>query len=64
MNWIEATSEVKPFSDRPIICYCPDWNESGYQIAKWEHGKFQYDEDPNGSFDEHVEQWCSFMEAD
>ena len=62
--WVKAESEIKPSSSRPILCYCPGWNDLGYQVAQWKNGKFQYDEDPNGFFNEYVKEWSIFFEAD
>jgi len=42
--------------DELIICVCPDWCEEGYMVAKYNHSDmlFEYDGDPNGSFDDYV----------
>jgi hypothetical protein len=64
MRWIDASEIAKPKYGVNVLCYCPDWNDSGYQVATFKAGKFEYDEDPNGSFGDHVEKWTLFMEAD
>ena len=37
-----------------VLCRCPYWCDSGYQIAKWNGEIFEYDEDPNGGFNDEV----------
>jgi hypothetical protein len=65
MFWIDARDEtIKPPTDRPILCYCPGWNNAGYQVAYYSKGRFDYDESPNETFNDHVEQWFVFLEAD
>jgi len=66
MNWIKAAKDnkIKPPPFRPIICYCPEWNCSGYQIAQWNTKEFEYEEQPNDMFSDLVEEWALFMEAD
>ena len=65
MKWIDKKSEVKPPKGRrPILCYCPSWNDSTYQVAYYDGNQFYYDEQPNDDFDEEVVSWTLFMEAD
>ena len=65
MNWINvASSEIKPPRDRAILCFCAEWNDSGYQVAKWSGTQFYYDEQSNNLFDGYVTDWAIFMEAD
>ncbi len=64
MNWIDIESEVKPQKGRVVLCYCPGWNDTGYQVAQWDGNKFFYDEQPNTLFSDYVESWNIFMEAD
>ena len=65
MNWINvASSEAKPPIDRPLLCFCPEWCELGYQAAKWSGTQFYYDEQPNELFDGYVTDWAIFLEAD
>ena len=54
MNWISVNSDIKPFRDRLVICYCPDWNEEQYQIATWDGEEFGYSDQPNDMFNEKV----------
>ena len=35
MNWIDVNSSVKPPENRVLLCYCPEWSETGYQVARW-----------------------------
>lgn len=37
-----------------VICRCPNWCDEGYQVAKWNGSEFEYDSDPNGTFNEYV----------
>jgi len=53
-----------PPIDRPLICYCPEWCEEGYQIGVYNGKVFTYNAKPNEMFDSLVEQWALFMEAD
>ncbi len=61
-NWM-SISDVPPIG-RPLLCYCPDWSDLGYQVAEYKSGRFDYADAPNDSFDDCVEQWALFMEAD
>jgi hypothetical protein len=63
MNWIEINYGHKPPRNRALICYCPKWCDSGYQVAAWDGKKFRYEDQPNDNFDQHVEQWALFLEA-
>lgn len=54
--------ETKPKEGILIICHCPNWCDSGYQIAKFEDGIFCYDDQPNDAFDENVIAWIPLDE--
>lgn len=41
-----------------VLCKCPNWCSSGYQVARWNGREFEYDEQPNDWFDRDV---ISFM---
>jgi len=56
--------DIKPAIGRNVICYCPKWNSLGYVVAIWDGKKFTYYEEPNDCFDECVEMWSLFYEAD
>lgn len=43
------------------LCRCPNWCDEGYQVAKWTGSEFEYDADPNGSFNNYV---IAFMPLD
>lgn len=45
------------------LCRCPDWCEEGYQVAKWNGMKFEYEADPNGGFDRYVKAFIP-LDAD
>lgn len=64
MEWIEKKSKVKPPMARPILCHCPGWNDTGYQIAHYSGSEFYYDEQPNDMFHDEVIAWALFLEAD
>jgi hypothetical protein len=65
MSWIKISSGIVPPSERVLLCYCPEWNETGYQVAMWDKNKgFYYHEQPNDMFHDLVEEWSIFMEAD
>jgi len=65
MFWIDVNNdEIKPPSYRPVLCFCPGWNNSGYQVANYSNKKFEYDEDPNGNFHKYVKEWFVFLEAE
>lgn len=36
------------------ICRCPEWCDECYQVAMWNGKSFEYDADPNGSFNDYV----------
>jgi hypothetical protein len=64
VNWIDAKSKVKPQIGRVIICYCPEWSDSGYQVAEWNGREFTYADQSNDMFNDCVVSWSVFMEAD
>lgn len=66
MQWINRAihPEITPPTNRPLLCFCQDWNESGYQVAEWDGKKFTYQEEPNEMFDSCVTDWSIFIEAD
>lgn len=63
-KWIPVTSEVKPEPFRHVIAYCPEWNQSGYEVCYWNGSQFWSDDACSDDFDGYVEQWSLFMEAD
>lgn len=63
-NWIDSEDKVKPNVARTVLAYCPDWNNSGYQVCYWDGKVFRYDEEPNDDFHTYVNSWAIFMEAD
>ena len=64
LNWIDVIGGVTPPEGRSLICYCPDWNETGYQVAIWNGDVFYYYEQTSDNFNAHVEKWALFFEAD
>lgn len=64
MIWINICDKVLPPKHRTLICYCPDWCASQYQIAYFDGNKFCYDEQPNDDFNVYVTQWALLLEAD
>jgi len=44
------------------LCYCPDWCETQYQIAKWNGKEFYYEGQPNDEFDSHVHSYYPLEE--
>jgi hypothetical protein len=66
MDWIDnKAGEPKPInSNRPVLCYCPKWCESEYQVAYFINGLWCYEGQPNDGFNDLVEQWTLFMCAD
>jgi len=56
--------KIEPPIDRLLIAYCPEWNEEGYQICKWDGAQFYYEGQPSDTFHILVEQWTTFLEAD
>ena len=63
MKWFDRDG-IEPMRGTRVICYCPDWNDSEYQVAIFNGNEFYYDEQPNEMFDEHVQKWALLMEAD
>jgi len=65
MYWLEnEDGEVKPKRGVIVLCYCPDWSDIGYQVAKWNGKEFYYEDQPNETFGSYVVSWAGFMEAD
>ena len=64
MKWIDVNSSVKPPENRVLLCYCPEWSETGYQVARWSEAGFYYYEEPNEQFGDLVEKWAVFETAD
>lgn len=65
MKWIDVNSGEFPPVGQPILCYCPEWSETGYQVARWsEETGFYYYEEPNEQFGDLVEKWAVFETAD
>ncbi len=54
LDWIDVNSSVKPPENRVLLCYCPEWSETG----------FYYYEEPNEQFGDLVEKWAVFETAD
>jgi len=46
-----------PEKDRLLIVKCPDWNEEGHQICKFDGRDFYYSGQPNDYFSCYVEDW-------
>jgi len=64
MYWLNnVEDEVKPRIGQNVLCFCPDWCNSAYQVANWNGKRFEYDEMPNDMFDGLVVGWAAFMEA-
>ena len=64
MKWISVEDERKPPVRRPVLLHCPDWCDSGYQVGYFNGKEFYFDEQPNDMFNDHVESWAIFLEAD
>jgi len=65
MNWINIASSIyTPPLHKTILCYCMGWNETGYQVARWNGKVFYYEDQPNDMFDSYVTDWVIFLEAD
>jgi hypothetical protein len=62
-NWIDLSSELNPPINRPIIVYCPEWSDTGYEIVTWNGGEFEC-ETHGFEVSKHVQRWALFMEAD
>ena len=52
----------KPEKGQLCICRCPEWCDEGYQIATYDGEGFDYDNAPNGSFNEYVIAWLALNE--
>ena len=63
LEWIDV-GDVTPPRNRTLLCYCPEWNETGYQVAKWNGKEVYYAEQASDMFSETVEKWAIFFEAD
>jgi len=55
---------VEPPRTELLLCYCPEWCESGYQVAEYTGKRFYYAEQSNDMFDECVQKWSLFEEAE
>lgn len=49
---LNKASKLK--TNQMVICRCPNWCDEGYQIARWNGEEFEYDSDPNGTFNKYV----------
>ncbi len=49
---IEYAKKLK--IEQLVLCRCPNWCSTGYQVARWNGSEFYYEDDPNGSFHDHV----------
>ncbi len=47
----------KPKEGQLVICRCPEWNDEGFQTAKYEDGEFQFSGQPNNMFNDLVISW-------
>lgn len=47
----------KPNEGQLVICHCPEWNDEGFQIARYEDGEFQFSGQPNNMFNDLVISW-------
>ncbi len=58
-NWKPITE--KPKKAQLCLCYCPEWCDSGYQVAKYNSHtkKFDYMESPNSNFHNCVIGWMA-----
>lgn len=63
MDWIEVNKKERIPQARPLLCYCPKWCDGGYQVAYYNGRVFEYEDQPNDNFDQHVESWAMFLEA-
>jgi len=54
--------DEKPKEGQLCLCRCPNWCSSGYQVAIFEDGIFQFDEQPNDWFDGDVIAWLPLDE--
>ncbi len=60
--WTLVEESKKPERRKNVLAYCPDWNNSGYQVCYWNGTKFVYDEQPNDDFNDYVLEWFPFEE--
>ena len=60
-EWIRV-SDMKPARGDKVLCYCPDWCDTEYQIAMFDGKKFYYEDQPNDMFDGLVVAWSYFGE--
>jgi hypothetical protein len=49
---LEHTNKL--LEDQMVIAKCPEWSDSGYQIAFWNGEEFFYDDQPNEMFNDDV----------
>jgi len=60
-KWVRVDT-MKPGRGALVICYCPDWCSTAYQVAKFSGKEFSYEDQPNDMFDQHVVAWSYFDE--
>lgn len=47
----------QPRNGQLCLCRCPQWNDEGYQVARYEDGEFGYNDQPNHAFNLCVIAW-------
>ena len=63
MIWHVYDKNEKTPKNRLLLCYCPGWSDTGYQVAEFDGKIFEYEDQPNEGFHSFVEQWSFFTEA-
>lgn len=63
--WFNVYDGMVPSEGELVLCYCPAWCASEYQVAYWnENSGFYYLEQPNNGFNQSVEKWSYLVEHD
>ena len=56
------STKEKPKEGQLVICRCPEWNDEGFQIARYEDGEFHFSGQPNSMFNDLVISWTPLDE--
>ncbi len=63
--WFNVYDGMVPSEGKLVLCYCPSWCASEYQVAYWnESCGFYYLEQPNNGFNQSVKKWSYLVEHD
>jgi hypothetical protein len=64
ITWVKPTeANKKPPKNRPLLAYCPDFCEVGYEVVIWNGHHFS-NELHGTAIHDYVQQWSLIYEAE